>query len=229
VILYYITDRKQLPGNAAGQWDRLLATIRHCAEAGVDMVQIREKDLSPRDLERLGREAMACVAGSPTRLLVNGRIDVAIAIGAHGVHLPSGQEQLSPSEARVVFDKAQISDPSIGVSCHSVEEIAYAEAHGADFAVFGPVFEKAGTPNLAGLAALGALSTRPGGPNSKMPILALGGVTRDNAEQALMARAAGVAGIRLFQDEAKLADLVQHLRGLAKPQRSVPFRHPYQP
>jgi thiamine-phosphate pyrophosphorylase len=228
MVLYYITDRKQFPGGPADQRRRLLATIRHCAEAGVDMVQVREKDMFARELETLGREAMAAVAGSATRLLINGRIDVAIAVGAHGVHLPAGPEQLPASEARVIFEKARIHQPVIGVSCHSGAEVAYGEAHGADFVVFGPIFEKARAPNPLGLSALKEICSRRRGPNSSMPVLAIGGVTAGNTEQVLSAGASGIAGIRLFQEAPDLPGLVQRLRSLEPRKHAVPFRHPYQ-
>jgi thiamine-phosphate pyrophosphorylase len=228
MILYYITDRKQFPGEPADQRQLLLRTIRHCAEAGVDMVQLREKDLSGRELETLGREVVKAIAGSATTLLVNGRIDVAIAVGAHGVHFPSGAGQLPASEARAVFEKAGIHQSVIGVSCHSNTEVAYAEAHGANFAIFGPVYQKAGDPNPLGLSALTQICSRPGGPNSSMPVLAIGGVTADNAEPALSAGASGIAGIRLFQEAPDLPGLMQRLRGLAAQKPAIPLRHPYQ-
>jgi thiamine-phosphate pyrophosphorylase len=228
VILYYITDRKQFPGSPAEQRKRLLDTIRHSAEAGLDMVQLREKDLPVRELEALAREAVECVAGSATKLLVNSRIDVAIAAGAHSVHLPAGSEQPQPSEARVIFAKAGVLKPLIGISCHTAEEVIYAKAHGADFVVFGPVFGKAGVNNPAGLASLASICARPTGPYSKMAVLGLGGVAAENAPQLIAAGASGIAGIRLFQEAVDLHALVKRLRSLDRPEHPVPFRHPYQ-
>src|SRR5258708_20186605 len=87
VLLYYITDRRQFPGNGEEQRQRLLAKIAECAAAGVDYIQLREKDLTTRELHRLAEEAIASIpADSRTRLLINSRVDVALACGAHGVH-----------------------------------------------------------------------------------------------------------------------------------------------
>jgi len=208
----YITERKQFSGDAKEQERRLLGKISECAVAGVDFVQLREKDLSPRALEELARKAIAVIpAGSPTRLLINSRIDVALACRAHGVHLPAGN--LLASDARMIWNRACMSAPIIGVSVHSLDELALAEAHGADFAVFAPVFEKDGSPNPQGLEHLRQACCRSDRAAS-MPLLALGGVSLDNAEQCLEAGASGVAGIRLFQ-ESEVGPLVKRLRELA--------------
>jgi thiamine-phosphate pyrophosphorylase len=204
--LYYITDRRQFPGDGKEQERRLLKKIAECASAGVDYIQVREKDLSARALEELAHKAMAAVHGSAAKLLINSRTDVALACGAHGVHLPAGD--LAASEARTVFSLlnqpllnqplAGLSRPVIGVSAHSQAEVALAEAHGADFAVFGPVFEKAGAMNTAGLEQLRRTCRRA---NAAIPVFALGGINLENARLCLEAGAAGIAGIRLFQDE----------------------------
>ena len=138
--LYYITDRRQFAGEAQEQEQRLLAKIAECAAAGVEYIQLREKDLEARALEDLAHKAMAAIGGSRTQLLINGRTDVALACGAHGVHLPAND--LPASEVRAIFARAGRSEPVIGVSAHSSSEVASAESHGANFAVFGPVFEK---------------------------------------------------------------------------------------
>lgn len=198
MLLCYITDRLQFPGTPQQQRRRLLEKIAECAEAGVDYIQLREKDLSARELEKLACEALQLVPPtSPTRLLINSRIDVALASGAHGVHLPA--HDLNAGDARAIFDAAGRSRVVIGVSTHSVAEVAYAEAHGADFAVFGPVFEKNGTSLTAGLEHLRTVCLRPKVGNP-MPVLALGGITWENAEDCLAVGAAGVAGIRIFQN-----------------------------
>jgi thiamine-phosphate pyrophosphorylase len=210
--LCYITDRRQFPGGDEEQQRRLLGRISECAAAGVDFVQLREKDLSPRALEELAHKAIVVIpAGSPTRLLVNSRIDVALACGAHGVHLPA--HDISPSEARVIWSRAGKAAAVIGASAHSVDEAALAEAHGADFAVFGPVFEKDGRANPQGLEQLRRACNRPQHAEMPMPLLALGGVTLGNAQLCLNAGAAGLAGIRLFQ-EHDVAETVRTLRSL---------------
>jgi thiamine-phosphate pyrophosphorylase len=208
MLLYYITDRRQFPGKPEEQRARLLAKVAEASRAGADLIQLREKDLPARDLEALAREAVRVVrdnAGeSRTRLLINSRVDIAIAAGVHGVHLRA--DDMAASEARVIFSKAGMQKPVIGVSCHTLSEVRLAEAHGADFAVFAPVFEKSGNPGQ-GLAALRAACGRvpsPGieaaVPAGTMPVLALGGVTLENARACLEAGAAGIAAIRLFQE-----------------------------
>ena len=223
MISYYITDRKQFPGTAAEQRARLLAKIAEATRAGVDLIQLREKDLPARDLESLAKEAMTVVrenaGGKRTRLLINSRVDVAIAAEADGVHLRG--DDIAASEARVIFAKAGVRKPMIGVSCHSVSEVRLAESHGADFAVFGPVFEKSGAPGhgLATLQAACGQVPAPGVeaavPAGQMPVLALGGVTQDNAAACLKAGAAGVAAIRLFQ-ENDIASVLEDLKSRHK-------------
>ena len=208
-LLYYITDRRQFPGDAQEQERRLLEKIAECAAAGVDLVQLREKDLSAGALEELAFKAMAALAGSQTRLLINARTDVALARGAHGVHLPAND--LAASDARAVFARAGVSEPVIGVSTHSAAEVASAEAHGADFAVFGPVFEKNGTTNREGLEQLRQICHRAEAAQPPMPVLALGGITLENAPLCVAAGAAGIAAIRLFQENDALA-IVKTLR-----------------
>jgi len=143
---------------------------------------------------------------------------VAVAAGAHGVQLPAND--LQASEVRAVFSlldqalfnqaRAGRRDPIIGVSAHSLEDVAYAEAHGADFAVFAPVFEKKGLANSAGLEQLRRICRRAG---AAMPVFALGGINLKNAKLCVEAGAAGIAGIRLFQ-ENDAQTIVQALRKL---------------
>lgn len=219
MIFYYITERRQFPGTERERRGRLLNKIAEAARAGVDFIQLREKDLPARDVELLAREAMRRIredAGSTrARLLVNSRVDVAIAAGADGVHLRA--DDVAASETRVMFSKAGVHAPVIGVSCHSLAEVRLAESHGADFAVFGPVFEKSGAAGQ-GLAALrdscgqvAAHGIEAAVPAGQMPVLALGGVTEENAAACLRAGAAGIAGIRLFQ-ENDVAKLVEKIR-----------------
>jgi thiamine-phosphate pyrophosphorylase len=207
--LYYITDRRQFAGDRHEQEQRLLEKIAECAAAGVDLVQLREKDLSAHALEELALKAMAALAGSRTRLLINSRTDVALACGAHGVHLPAND--LAASQVRAIFARAGVSEPVIGVSAHSTAEVASAEAHGADFAVFAPVFEKGGTASREGLEELRRICYRAEGAQPPMPVLALGGITVGNAQLCVEAGAAGIAAIRLFQQNDVLA-IVKKLR-----------------
>lgn len=211
LLLYYITDRRQFPGGAAAQRRALLAKIAEAAAAGVDFIQLREKDLSPRELEVLAREAVQVANGS--RLLINSRSDVAVAVGARGVHLTS--TDLSAGDARSLW---QCAAPVIGVSCHTADEVRMADAQGADFAVLAPIFGKGLQPGI-GLDALRRASGRAVSPAhtesapapSKFPVLALGGLTVENAAQCMEAGAAGIAGIRIFQQNV-VAAVIRRLR-----------------
>jgi thiamine-phosphate pyrophosphorylase len=209
VLLYYITDRRQFPGDERERRERLLHKIGEAALCGVDYVQLREKDLSGRDLETLALEAMERIraSGGETRLLINSRTDVALAAGADGVHLRS--EDVSPEEVRRIWRTANgVEEPVVAVSCHTQAEVAAAEKAGADFVVFGPVFGKKDAPEMraSGLELLSPAC------RSKIPVFALGGVTGENAAMCTNAGAKGIAGIRLFQ-ENNLAATVAKLRG----------------
>ena len=206
MLLYYITDRKQFPGPEPRRRELLLAKIAEAVRAGVDYIQLREKDLPVRELESLAREAVRVVRETgnvkrETRLLINSRSDVALATGADGVHLPS--DDIPASDARAVWSSRNV---CIAVSCHTAEEVRLAEAQGADFAVFGPVFEKVGTPLSTGLDALHDACL------GQMPVLAIGGVTLENARACVEAGAAGIAAIRLFQENG-IMEVVKELRG----------------
>ena len=192
LLLYYITDRIRIAGDERGQRQRLLEKISEAARAGVDYIQLREKDLSSRELEALARDAMACIAGTATKLLINSRADVSLAVGTHGVHLRSND--ISPEDVRKVWREARAGTaPIIVVSCHAENEVVAAKRAAADFVVFGPVFEKS-EQAVAGLHKLRAACRH------NIRVLALGGVTLENARLCIEAGAAGVAGIRLFQD-----------------------------
>jgi thiamine-phosphate pyrophosphorylase len=220
-LLYYITDRTTFPGDEHPRRRRLLEKIQEAARACVDYIQLREKDLPTRDLESLAREAVRIIAQLRTEnrdlrtaLLINSRTDVALAVGAGGVHLRS--DDVSPEEVRTVWlhqyecgagapARANLPrNPLIAVSCHSPAEVAQAATAHATFAVFAPVFEKKEAPP-AGLAALRQACA------ANIPVLALGGITLENAHSCLAAGAAGIAAIRLFQDN-NIAEVVKQLR-----------------
>ena len=209
--LYYITDRRQFAGDTQEQEQRLLAKIAECAAVGVNYVQLRGKDMETQALEELALKAMAALVGSRTQLLINSRTDVALACGAHGVHLPSND--LLAREVRAIFSRVGRREPVIGVSTHSTFEVASADAQAATFAVFGPVFEKSGSANRKGLEQLRWICHRTKAAQPPMPIWALGGITMENAQQCVAAGAAGIAGIRLFQ-ENDLTSIVRKLRAL---------------
>ncbi len=204
LLLYYITDRTQFRGDENSRRKSLLAKIIEAAGCDVDLIQLREKDLPVRELEQLAHDAQRAIqeASSVTRLLVNSRTDVAIASGASGVHLRS--DDISPRDARSIWT---VHSPMIGVSCHSPADVKRAKADGASFCVFGPVFEKNGNAGArpAGIELLREAC------QAGTTVLALGGITLENARECLEAGAAGIAGIRLFQ-ENNIADAVRQLR-----------------
>jgi thiamine-phosphate pyrophosphorylase len=208
LLLYYITDRSQFAGSEPERRARLTEQIAEAARCGIDFIQLREKDLAARELETLARTAIDTVraSGSPARLLINSRTDIALVIGAHGVHLQS--HDVSPIEVRRIWRRAgQKKEPVIAVSCHAEAEVADAQKNGADFVVFGPVFEKKDSPEVpaSGLEQLRS-ACRHG-----LPVFALGGITAENAHSCIHAGAEGIAGIRLFQ-EGDLAARVKKLR-----------------
>jgi thiamine-phosphate pyrophosphorylase len=218
LLLHYITDRAQFPGDEAERRRCLLQKIAEAVRAGVDYVQLREKDLSSRDLETLAQSVVRVVreSGGATRLLINSRTDVAVACHADGVHLRS--VDLAPSDVREIWQHAMPGPPTISVSCHSPADVARAKADAADFAVFAPVFEKRVLQKLA-LEKKDDLNQPPAGLDALrkacqqgIPVLALGGVTLENARSCLDAGAAGIAAIRLFQDN-EIAQVVRRLRG----------------
>jgi thiamine-phosphate pyrophosphorylase len=210
LLLFYITDRRQFSGDENARQRALLAKIAEATRCGVDVIQLREKDLSTRELEVLTRAALRVIgensAQPVTHLIINSRSDVAIACGADGVHLRS--DDISPSDVRKIWARGGHSvRPLISVSCHSQADVARAADEGADFAVFAPVFEKKDTPQnrAAGVDGLRQAC------GQKIPVLALGGVTLNNARACIDAGAAGIAAIRLFQQN-DIAEVVRTLR-----------------
>jgi thiamine-phosphate pyrophosphorylase len=197
MIRYAITHRASIVGDGA-QWNaELVRRAERWAADGIDFVQLREKDLEAGALAELARKLVAAV-GAHTKLLVNGRADVAVAAGAAGVHLTAHPEELTPSQVRWIFKLAGAETPIISVSCHTVAELERARDSGADAILFGPMFEKRVDGDVVveglGLEALRRACETAG----VVKVLALGGVTRENATACVDAGAAGVAGIRLF-------------------------------
>jgi thiamine-phosphate pyrophosphorylase len=241
VLTYYITDRSQFAGTDAERRANLLRTIRQCAAAGVDFIQLREKDLCIRELELLAREALQAVrAEGPSQVLINHRTDVALAVGADGVHLTGSD--IAASDARALA-AGQVTgrDPNrqflVAVSCHSAHQVRLAEAHGADFAVLAPIFEKVSTEKVStekmsagkytgikdgiGLDELRHATQNNRSPDLQVeggdirrafPVFALGGVDAERVPLCAAAGAAGVAGIRIFQQSTDVAGLVRTLR-----------------
>jgi thiamine-phosphate pyrophosphorylase len=189
----------EFAGDEVSRRRLLLDKIAEAAACGVDFIQLREKDLPIRQLEELAGEAVAVIqkySRQKTCLLINSRSDVAIACAADGVHLRS--DDISPREVRVLWKI------TIGVSCHSPADVERAKAEGVDFTVFGPVFEKKDFSPV-GLDLLRQACA------FKIPVLALGGVTLENARACVDAGAAGIAAIRLFQ-ENEIEEVVRRLR-----------------
>jgi thiamine-phosphate pyrophosphorylase len=198
MLRYAITDRRAYGGDSISG---LLRDVEHWASAGIDFIQIREKDLAAAELVELTRRVLAAVrnAGGATRVLVNSRGDVAAATGADGVHLTSRAGELTAGQVREVYAGAALGLPVLSLSCHRLDEVRRASALGVDAVLFGPVFGKTvdGDEVMApvGLEALGEACRAASGTK----VLALGSVTPERAAECVAMGAAGLAGIRLFQ------------------------------
>lgn len=235
-LFCYVTDRRSLVQAGTPEASRhldsqkiLFEKIEVAAAAGVDWIQIREKDLTGKECSLLAREALRIASPGAARtsisskaeaarelfsarILVNDRLDIALAAQAGGVHL--GDKSLPPEEARsLVKSLHREKDFLIGVSCHSLEAAKAAERAGADYLFFGPVFA---TPSKAaygapqGLERLAEICRTAG-----VPVLAIGGITLENAADCFSAGASGIAAIRLFQDALDMAAIVCALRKLS--------------
>lgn len=214
-LLYYITDRLAFGASESSRRLKLLDKIAEAADGGIDFIQLREKDLSLRELESLAKEAQRIISlrrshSINTALLLNSRTDVALASHAAGVHLRA--DDLTPADVRRIWklrgasDEEPAAEPLIAVSCHSLDEVSRSATNRASFAVFAPVFEKTDAPTpAAGLEKLHQAC------QFNIPVLALGGVSGTNADSCLQAGAAGIAAIRLFQ-ENNVAEVVRALR-----------------
>ena len=223
MLLYYITDRRQFPGDDPARRRSLLAKIAEATRAGVDYIQLRENNLSTRELEQLAHESVQIIhelrtanRELRTSLLINSRTDIALATGADGVHLRA--DDATPADAldavrRSATQPVPADQFLIGKSCHSPAEVVRARSEGAHFAAFAPVFEKHDHPAMkpAGLEALRDAC------QAKIPVLALGGITLENAASCLEAGAAGIAAIRLFQ-ENKIDEVIRVLREMIQSQ-----------
>jgi len=219
-ILCYVTDRRSLRTTPPQDvTEVLLERIAAAAAARIDWIQLREKDLPGKDSAALTREALHHLKTSSRaetpRLLVNDRLDVALAEQAGGVHL--GETSLPVQEVRRMLQISPAARPLldnflVSVSCHSPEAAKSAASAGADYLFFGPVFatpSKGAFGEPQGLARLAAVCSA-----VSIPVLAIGGITLENAAACLAHGASGIAAIRLFQDTADLPRLVQTLRQL---------------
>jgi thiamine-phosphate pyrophosphorylase len=196
----------------------LLQTVEAVAAAGVDWIQLREKDLSGRESFELARSALAAVrVGAPqTRILINDRVDVALAAGAGGVHLSENGFSVPDARrlcSRFEQDSGVRLDFLIGVSCHSLGSALGAARDGADYIYFSPIFH---TPSKAfygppqGIERLRQICR-----SISIPVIAIGGVTLENVASCYAAGAAGAAAIRLFQESSDIKSVVRSLRSQA--------------
>jgi thiamine-phosphate pyrophosphorylase len=187
------------------QFLNILRLVQAAVDAEVPLFQIREKALPSRVLYELTARAAEITRGSKTRLLVNDRSDIARTAGADGVHLTT--QSLPVQVVRKIYG----SELLIGVSTHSLQAAREAAGAGADFVVFGPVFETEskrvyGAPQ--GLAKLREVTSE----LREFPVVAIGGITLDNVEKCFAAGASGVAAIRLLNDATNLVSIVERIR-----------------
>lgn len=222
-ILCYVTDRRALEAASVAsdgalpknRISPLMASLHdsilRAVAAGAGWIQIREKDLEGSSLVELVRFAVAGTHAASARVLVNDRLDVAIAAKASGVHL--GEKSL-PLEIVCEWRRsAGRLDFLIGVSCHSLESARAAERGGADYIFFGPVYE---TPSKAAYGApQGVERLREVCASVSIPVVAIGGVNLENARECLAAGAAGIAAIRMFQDALDSSALAGRLKGIS--------------
>jgi thiamine-phosphate pyrophosphorylase len=206
-LLYLITssETNDQTTPATEEFSNILRLVEAAVAAKIDLIQIREKHLSAKVLHQLSSSAAAITRGSCSKLLVNDRADIAMAAGADGVHLTSAS--LPPRVIRRTFG----ADFLIGASTHSLEEATAASRSGADFLVFGPVFDTASKRQYGepvGLEKLREVSSKV----DPIPVLALGGVTMANAADCIQAGAAGIAAITLLNDHLRLHSLVKEIR-----------------
>ena len=206
-ILYLITRGASTEATTADspEFQQILEQISAAVLAGIDLIQIREKQLAARVLLELATRASTLTRGSASRLLINDRADIAMGAGADGVHLTT--QSVEAPVIRKTFGDSFL----IGASTHSTVEACAAREGGADFVVFGPVFDTASKREYCapvGEERLAEVARELAG----FPVLALGGITRQNAARCLEAGASGIAAISLFQDQNRLSDIVAMLR-----------------
>ena len=205
-LLYLITSGapSQQTTSSSSEYSEVLRHTEAAVAAGIDLVQIREKKLTTRVLFELTLHAAEITRGTSTQLLINDRADVAAGAGADGVHLTA--KSLPVAAVRTSFGNELL----IGVSTHCVEEAEAARAGGADFVVFGPVFEPLsktyGSP--VGVQALSRIASAV----APLPVIALGGVEVGNVVECARAGAAGVAAITMFNDRDGLRDVSREVR-----------------
>ena len=167
-------------------------TVRMALEGGVDAVQLRERDLSARELHELALKLRAVTRKAGAALIVNQRLDVALAAGADGVHL--GWRSLNPAAVRKLAGEKFL----IGLSCHDAPQIHSAEQTRASYALLGPIFHTPSKEGLVSPIGIGPLKELVSA--AKIPILAIGGITPENAAQVMETGVAGIAAISALTD-----------------------------
>lgn len=194
MIVCLVTDRRRADP---------VAQARLAADAGIDLIQVRERDLEAAPLAATVARILDAVRGTPTRVIVNDRLDVALACGAHGVHLRS--DSIPVTAARTLAPPGFL----IGRSVHAAAEAAHA-AKGADYLIAGTVFATSSKPDLTpllGVEGLRAIVT-----TAAVPVLAIGGVTMERLDAIAAAGAAGIAGISLFTASESFARVTEAVR-----------------
>ncbi|MFN0138499.1 MAG: thiamine phosphate synthase [Pyrinomonadaceae bacterium] len=202
-ISYLITTGKMTNADFDRGCSRLVAVVERAVESGVSLIQIREKSLSARLLFRLTCSVVAATRGTSTRVLVNDRADIAFGAGADGVHLTGNS--ISPAIIRRSFGPGFL----IGVSTHNVDDVVEVADAGADFAVFGPVFDTPGkSDDRKGVDELQRACVTV----SPFPVVAIGGVDAGSVDEVMAAGASGVAAIRAFDDVDSMHQLLTKLK-----------------
>lgn len=188
MVRCYITDRSILPCAPGARIATLLDCVGRAARQGTTLIQLREKDLPAHEQFELAQAAIARLAGTGAKLIVNDRLDIALAVGAAGVHLPAAGLPVA------AVRRGAPAGFLITRSCHSPAEAGAATRDGADFCLLAPIFA---TPSKPGVSPLGLEALRAAATQAR--VLALGGVSEGNIAVCLAAGAAGIAGIRYFQ------------------------------
>jgi thiamine-phosphate pyrophosphorylase len=188
-VICLVTDRHRV-GSARDGADGLVDLVAAAADAGVDVIQVRERDMEARQLATLVRRCVDAVRGTRTKVLVNDRADVAVGAGAHGVHLRS--DSIAAARLRPLL----AADALVGRSVHSAEEAAAVSlAGGVDYLILGTVFETPSKPSARPMTTdeLSSACRR-----SSVPVLAIGGMNVERASLVARAGGGGVAAIGLF-------------------------------
>ncbi|MBV9243077.1 MAG: thiamine phosphate synthase [Acidobacteria bacterium] len=198
-LVYLITAGDCEAANYPTQSKRIIEGAKRAADAGVDLFQIREKQLSADLLFEITQRVAEVFRRSQTRLLVNDRLDIALTAGAGGVHLTSASAPVK------MIREHSPEGFLIGASCHSVNDVVEARRDGADFALFGPVFASPGKGNGVGLNALNKAC------GSEIPVLGIGGIDASNYRDVLDAGTAGFAAIRSLNDADSMRRIMEGL------------------